>query len=105
TGYATLYGDMNGGFNPIKDLYKTQVYRLARLRNRWTPNGARGPRGPLIPERVLDRPPTAELRPDQMDVNNSPPYDVPDPILERLVEREQPVSEIVTAGFDLDTVI
>src|SRR5256714_8297882 len=67
TGYATLYGDMNGGFNPIKDLYKSEVYRLAGLRNRWRPQGALGPAGPVIPEDVLTRAPSAELRADQRD--------------------------------------
>ena len=61
-GYATLYGDMNGGFNPIKDLYKTEVYRLARWRNAWKPDGALGPDGCVIPENIITRPPTAELR-------------------------------------------
>src|SRR6185437_13578813 len=66
-GYATLYGDMNGGFNPIKDLYKTEVYRLARLRNGWKPHGARGPDGVVIAEAVLTRAPSAELRENQTD--------------------------------------
>jgi NAD+ synthase len=66
-GYATLYGDMNGGFNPIKDLYKTEVYRLARLRNSWKPEGARGPSGQVIPDNVITRAPTAELRENQTD--------------------------------------
>src|SRR5437764_7331725 len=105
TGYATLYGDMNGGFNPIKDLYKTEVYRLARLRNRWKPAGARGPSGAVIPNDVLTRPASAELRPDQRDQDTLPPYDVLDAILERLVEREQPVSTIIEAGFDRETVL
>ncbi len=105
TGYATLYGDMNGGFNPIKDLYKTEVYRLARLRNSWKPAGALGPAGPVIPQDVLDRAPSAELRADQRDEDTLPPYDVLDPILERLVEREEPVSAIVAAGFDRATVL
>src|SRR5262245_19245876 len=61
-GYATLYGDMNGGFNPIKDIYKTEVFRLARLRNTWKPEGAKGPEGRIIPENIITRPPTAELR-------------------------------------------
>src|SRR5215216_4415549 len=77
-GYATLYGDMNGGFNPIKDLYKTEVYRLARLRNRWKPEGALGPKGVVIPENILVRPPTAELRENQTDQDSLPPYDVLD---------------------------
>jgi NAD+ synthase len=105
TGYATLYGDMNGGFNPLKDLYKTEVFRLARLRNAWKPQGAHGPDGPVIPDRVIAKPPTAELRADQKDQDTLPPYDVLDEILERLVEREEPVAAIVAAGFDRDTVL
>jgi NAD+ synthase len=105
TGYATLYGDMNGGFNPIKDLYKSEVYRLARLRNRWRPAGALGPDGVVIPENVIVRPPTAELRENQKDQDTLPPYDVLDQILERLVEREEPIADIVAAGFDRDTVV
>jgi NAD+ synthase len=104
-GYATLYGDMNGGFNPIKDLYKTEVYRLARLRNSWKPEGALGPSGIVIPENILVRPPTAELRENQKDEDSLPPYDVLDRILERLVEREEPVAAIVDAGFDRDLVM
>jgi NAD+ synthase len=104
-GYATLYGDMNGGFNPIKDLYKTQVFALTRLRNTWKPDGALGPSGRVVPENVLTRPPTAELRENQKDEDSLPPYSVLDPILEQLVEREQPVASIVAAGFDKDTVM
>ena len=104
-GYATLYGDMNGGFNPIKDLYKTEVYRLSRLRNHWKPEGARGAAGPVIPENVIVRPPTAELRENQTDQDTLPPYDMLDQILERLVEREEPIATIVAAGFDRDTVM
>jgi NAD+ synthase len=104
-GYATLYGDMNGGFNPIKDLYKTEVYRLARLRNSWKPVGALGPDGPVIPENVIVRPPTAELRENQKDQDTLPPYDVLDQILERLVEREEPIADIVAAGFPRDLVM
>ena len=104
-GYATLYGDMNGGFNPIKDLYKTEVFRLSRLRNGWKPEGAMGPDGPVIPDNIITRPPTAELRENQKDEDSLPPYTVLDPILERLVEREEPISAIVAAGFDRDTVM
>jgi NAD+ synthase len=104
-GYATLYGDMNGGFNPIKDLYKTEVFRLSRLRNAWKPEDALGPDGLVIPENIITRPPTAELREDQKDEDSLPPYSVLDPILERLVEREEPISAIVAAGFDRDTVV
>jgi len=104
-GYATLYGDMNGGFNPIKDLYKSEVYRLARLRNEWKPVGALGPDGPVIPENVIVRAPSAELRENQKDQDTLPPYDMLDQILERLVEREEPVAEIVAAGFPRETVM
>src|SRR5882672_5081173 len=104
-GYATLYGDMNGGFNPIKDLYKTQVFRLCHVRNRWRPQGALGPDGVVIPERVITKPPTAELRENQKDQDSLPPYDVLDAVLERLVEREEPIADIVAAGFDRDIVL
>jgi len=104
-GYATLYGDMNGGFNPIKDLYKTEVFRLSRLRNGWKPDGAMGPDGAVIPQNIITRPPTAELRENQKDQDSLPPYEVLDPILERLVEHEEPISTIVAAGFDRDTVV
>src|ERR1700727_3156138 len=104
-GYATLYGDMNGGFNPIKDLYKTEVYRLAKLRNRWKPAGGRGPDGPVMPDNAITRAPSAELRENQTDQDTLPPYDVLDQILERLVEREEPVAAITAAGFDRTTVV
>jgi NAD+ synthase len=104
-GYATLYGDMNGGFNPIKDLYKSEVFRLSRLRNNWKPAGALGSDGEVIPETIITRPPTAELRENQKDEDSLPPYSVLDPILERLVEREEPISTIVAAGFDRATVV
>jgi NAD+ synthase len=103
-GYATLYGDMNGGFNPIKDLYKTEVYRLAQLRNVWKPDDARGPNGEVVPQNVLTRAPSAELRENQTDQDTLPPYDVLDQILERLVEREEPTATIIAAGFDRDVV-
>jgi NAD+ synthase len=104
-GYATLYGDMNGGFNPIKDLYKTQVFALARLRNAWKPETALGPVGEVIPDNIITKPPTAELRENQKDQDTLPPYDMLDAILERLVEREEPVADIVAAGFDRDIVV
>ncbi len=104
-GYATLYGDMNGGFNPIKDLYKTEVYRLSRLRNEWRPEWALGPGGRVIPENILTRAPTAELRENQTDQDTLPPYDMLDAVLERLVEREEPIAEIVAQGFDRDMVV
>jgi len=103
-GYATLYGDMNGGFNPIKDLYKTQVFRISTLRNSWKPDGAMGPDGEVIPNNIIIRPPTAELRENQTDQDSLPPYEILDAILERLVEREQPLSEIVADGFEKDVV-
>jgi NAD+ synthase len=103
-GYATLYGDMNGGFNPIKDLYKTQVFRLATLRNTWKPEDALGPSGEVIPPDIITRPPTAELRENQTDQDSLPPYDLLDAILERLVEREEPLEQIIAAGFDRGTV-
>ena len=99
-GYATLYGDMNGGFNPIKDIYKTEVFRLSWLRNSWKPAEALGPSGEVIPPNIITRPPTAELRENQTDQDSLPPYDMLDGILERLVEKEQPLAEIVAAGFD-----
>jgi NAD+ synthase len=104
-GYATLYGDMNGGFNPIKDLYKTEVYRLARLRNGWKPGDSHGPPGKVIPENVLTRAPSAELRENQTDQDTLPAYEVLDQILERLVEREESTSAIIAAGFDRDIVM
>jgi NAD+ synthase len=104
-GYATLYGDMNGGFNPIKDIYKTEVFRLSSLRNSWKPEGALGPSGKIIPVSIIARPPTAELRENQTDQDSLPPYDILDGILERLVERDMSVAEIVEEGFDRDTVL
>jgi NAD+ synthase len=103
-GYATLYGDMNGGFNPVKDLYKTEVYDLARWRNANHPKDALGPAGRIIPENVITRPPTAELRPNQTDQDSLPPYDALDDILECLVEGEMRVADVVARGHDLATV-
>jgi NAD+ synthase len=103
-GYATLYGDMNGGFNPIKDIYKTEVFRLSALRNSWQPDGALGPSGEVIPVNIITRPPTAELRENQTDQDSLPPYDMLDAILERLVEREEPLASIVAEGFDREVV-
>ena len=103
-GYATLYGDMNGGFNPIKDVYKTDVYALARWRNQSDATGLRGPAGRVIPERIITRPPSAELRPDQTDQDSLPPYDVLDAILDGLVEGETSLTELVEKGFDKATV-
>ena len=103
-GYATLYGDMNGGFNPVKDLYKTEVYDLARWRNAHKPTDALGQAGRIIPENVITRAPTAELRPNQTDQDSLPPYPDLDDILECLVEGEMPVAEVVARGHDETTV-
>ncbi|MGF1643940.1 MAG: NAD+ synthase [Thiotrichales bacterium] len=94
-GYATLYGDMAGGFAPLKDVVKTRVFELARYRNSL---------GAVIPERVLTRPPSAELRADQKDSDSLPPYEILDPILERFIELEQSMQEIKAAGFDMDLI-
>ncbi|MGP8264365.1 MAG: NAD+ synthase, partial [Rhodoblastus sp.] len=103
-GYATLYGDMNGGFNPIKDLYKTQVFRLCALRNGWKPAGALGSDGRVIPQNIIDKPPTAELRENQKDQDSLPPYDALDDMLECLVEKDMRVAEVVARGHDSETV-
>ena len=103
-GYATLYGDMNGGFNPVKDLYKLEVYRLARWRNAHVPKGGLGPTGEVIPESIITRPPTAELRENQTDQDSLPPYDVLDDILACLVEREMPVADVIARGHPEDVV-
>ncbi|MEM0906549.1 MAG: NAD+ synthase [Pseudomonadota bacterium] len=103
-GYATLYGDMNGGYNPIKDLYKTEVFRLCRWRNGAKPVGALGPGGVVIPDRIITKPPTAELRDNQTDQDSLPPYDTLDAILRRLIEDEASVNEVVAEGFDEPTV-
>ncbi len=103
-GYATLYGDMNGGFNPIKDIYKTQVYALAEYRNGNRPEGARGPEGVVIPENIITKAPSAELRENQSDQDSLPPYDVLDDILECLVEHETPLDDIVERGHDRELV-
>ncbi len=103
-GYATLYGDMNGGFNPIKDLYKTQVYALSRYRNKARPKGGLGPEGAIIPENIIAKAPTAELREDQKDQDSLPPYEVLDDILESLVDHEMPLPQIIARGHDPETV-
>ncbi len=103
-GYATLYGDMNGGFNPIKDLYKMQVFALAELRNRWQPRDALGPDGEVIPPSIITKAPSAELRENQRDEDSLPPYPILDAILARLVEREMRVADVVAEGFDPETV-
>jgi len=87
-GYATLYGDMAGGYNVLKDVYKTTVFELCRWRNAHLPEGALGPKGRVIPERIISKPPSAELRADQKDEDSLPPYPVLDAILKGLIERD-----------------
>lgn len=99
-GYATLYGDMCGGYNPLKDIYKTQIYELARWRNAHKPSHSFGPQGPVIPERCLTKAPTAELKPNQTDQDSLPPYDLLDTILEQLIEQDKGTDAIASAGFD-----
>ena len=103
-GYATLYGDMCGGYSVIKDVYKTTVFALSSWRNRHQPRLAQGPSGIVIPEPIIVKPPTAELRPNQTDQDSLPPYEVLDAILIGLVEREQPVEAIAALGYPLATV-
>ena len=104
-GYATIYGDMAGGYSVLKDAYKTTVFALSRWRNANRPKLALGPDGPVMPERVITKPPTAELRENQKDQDSLPPYEILDPILHGLVEEELSVADIVARGFDRDTVI
>ena len=99
-GYATLYGDMNGGYNALKDIYKTEVFELSWWRNALTRPSVLGPAGPVIPERIITKPPSAELREDQKDEDSLPPYDVLDAILYGLVEEERSVRELVADGHD-----
>lgn len=103
-GYATIYGDMNGGFNPIKDQLKMQVYHLAAWRNAHMPDDCLGPKGEVIPSSIISKAPSAELREDQTDQDSLPPYPVLDGILEAMVEQELSVAEIVAKGFDYDLV-
>ena len=103
-GYATLYGDMCGGYSVLKDVYKTTVFDLCRWRNAHMPNGALGPAGVVIGARVIEKPPTAELRPNQKDEDSLPPYAVLDQILQALIEGEMGPEEIAARGFDPATV-
>ncbi|MEM6477552.1 MAG: NAD+ synthase [Pseudomonadota bacterium] len=103
-GYATIYGDMSGGYNPIKDLYKTRVFEQCRWRNaHWRP-WMKGPEGEVIPVSIIEKPPSAELREDQKDEDSLPPYEILDGILEMLVDNEASISECVAAGYDRDVV-
>ena len=103
-GYCTIYGDMNGGYNPLKDLYKTRVFETCRWRNENHRPWMQGPAGVVIPERVIEKPPSAELRDNQKDEDSLPPYPVLDAILDGLVEREASVADLVAEGFDRATV-
>jgi NAD+ synthase len=97
-GYATIYGDMNGGFNPIKDLFKMEVYKLAAWRNAHVPDGTLCPHGDVIPQNIIDKAPTAELRPNQRDQDSLPPYPILDEVLTGMIEDELSVAEIVEKG-------
>ncbi|MDE8650731.1 NAD+ synthase [Novosphingobium album (ex Liu et al. 2023)] len=103
-GYATIYGDMAGGYNPLKDAYKMTVFAISRWRNRARPRIGLGPGGVVIPENILAKPPTAELRENQKDADSLPPYEVLDPILLGLVEHDKSVEQLVTEGFERETV-
>ena len=102
TGYATLYGDMCGGFAPLKDVYKTDIYKLADWRNTHHPHGALGPEGGVIPQNILDKPPSAELRPDQRDSDSLPPYDRLDALLHDFIDKDLSPSDIRDRGRDQD---
>jgi len=104
-GYATIYGDMAGGYNPLKDAYKMTVFAISEWRNKHKPRIGLGPNGPVMPEGIITRPPSAELRPDQKDEDSLPPYPVLDGILHGLVEHEKSVDQLVSEGFERDTVI
>ena len=103
-GYSTLYGDMNGGFNPIKDIYKTEVYELAKLRNDNIPSNVYGENKDIIPQNIIEKEPTAELRLNQKDSDSLPPYEELDSILEGLVEYELSTKELEEKGFSLDSI-
>ncbi|MEL7026583.1 MAG: NAD+ synthase [Pseudomonadota bacterium] len=103
-GYATIYGDMSGGYNPLKDLYKTRVFETCRWRNANHRDWMQAPSGTVIPTRVIDKPPSAELREDQKDEDSLPPYDELDQMLEALIDQEKSVAEVVDMGFDRETV-
>ncbi len=104
-GYATIYGDMAGGYNPLKDAYKMTVFAISEWRNKHKPRIGLGPDGPVMPEGIITRPPSAELRPDQKDEDSLPPYPVLDGILHGLVEHEKSADQLVSEGFERDTVI
>jgi NAD+ synthase len=99
-GYATIYGDMAGGYNPLKDMYKTRVFDVCRWRNAAHRDWMRGPSGAVIPQRIIDRPPSAELAPDQRDEDSLPAYPVLDGLLDILVDQDGSIDDCVAAGFD-----
>lgn len=103
-GYSTLYGDMCGGFAPIKDVWKTEIFKLCEWRNTALPRGVLGPDGEVIPRRIITRPPSAELRPDQQDTDSLPPYDILDAILIALTEEMADTHTIVSRGYERETV-
>ncbi len=103
-GYATIYGDMSGGYNPLKDMYKIRVFETCRWRNANRRDWMKGPGGEVIPTRVIDKPPSAELREDQKDEDSLPPYEALDRMLEALIDDEKSVEEVVAMGFDRATV-
>ena len=103
-GYATLYGDMCGAYNPLKDLYKTRVFAVCRWRNENHRPWMRAPAGEVVPLRVIEKPPSAELRADQKDEDSLPPYETLDAILERLIEKDQTIDDVVAGGFERETV-
>jgi NAD+ synthase len=104
-GYATLYGDMCGGYSVLKDVYKTTVFDLCWWRNENRPSDAMGPEGMVMPERIITKPPSAELKPDQKDEDSLPPYPVLDAVLTELIENETPIADIVEMGYDSETVL
>ncbi|HFB2047864.1 MAG: NAD+ synthase [Hyphomicrobiaceae bacterium] len=104
-GYTTLYGDMNGGYNPIKDVYKSEIYKIAAWRNSHVPLSGQGPDKAVIPRNILIKPPTAELRDNQTDQDNLPPYNILDGILNCVIEQDMSVQEIISKGYDKNTVI
>ena len=103
-GYSTIYGDMAGGYNPIKDLYKTRVYNISKWRNENHLSWMQGPKGIVIPNTIINKAPSAELRPDQKDQDSLPPYSLLDAILEGLIEEDLSVADLVNRGFDKETV-
>lgn len=104
-GYATLYGDMCGGYSVLKDVYKTKVFELSRWRNEHLPAGALGPAGEMVPENIIVKPPTAELKPDQTDQDTLPPYDDLDTILSSLNEKDMSIDDVVALGYDRGLVL